>query len=232
MENNYFELPPLLDEGIIKRASRFGSAELCDGMKGMGVPNDGCLAAEILPIEKNMRMVGTACTVETKDGDNFPIHVAIYQGKPGYVLMIDGKACQERTYLGDLMGAAAKAIGFNGIVCDGFVRDRLGLEELGMPIFSRGFMQRTPSKKGPGKINTPITCGGVEVHPGDLVLGDADGVTVVPKDLIEAVLEKAEEKLEYEKNRRIKIAEYAKAREEDKVLPDLAPGWVREMLGK
>ena len=103
------------------------------------------------------------------------------------------------------MGAAAKAIGFNGIVCDGFVRDRLGLEELGMPIFSRGFMQRTPSKKGPGKINTPITCGGVEVHPGDLVLGDADGVTVVPKDLIEAVLEKAEEKLEYEKNRLIGI---------------------------
>ena len=118
MENNYFELPPLLDEEIIRRASRFGSAELCDGMKGMGVPNDGCLAAAILPIDKNMRMVGTACTVETKDGDNFPIHVAIYQGKPGYVLMIDGKACQERTYLGDLMGAAAKAIGFNGIVCE------------------------------------------------------------------------------------------------------------------
>ena len=101
-----------------------------------------------------------------------------------------------------------------------------------MPIFSRGFMQRTPSKKGPGKINTPITCGGVEVHPGDLVLGDADGVTVVPKELIEAVLAKAEEKLEYEKNRRIRIAEYAKAREEGRELPDLAPGWVREMLGR
>ena len=65
-----------------------------------------------------------------------------------------------------------------------------------------------------------------------VVLGDADGVTVVPKELIEAVLAKAEEKLEYEKNRRIRIAEYAKAREEGRELPDLAPGWVREMLGR
>lgn len=229
---NYNELPPLLDEGIIERASRFGSAELCDGMKGMNVLNDGCMAAAILPIEKHMKVVGTACTVETADGDNFPIHVAIYQGKPGYVLIIDGKACEERTYMGDLMGAAAQAVGLSGIVCDGFVRDRLGLEAIGLPIFSRGFMQRSPSKKGPGKINTAIVCGGVEVHPGDLVLGDADGVTVVPKSLIEAVLDKAEEKLDYEEKRRIKIAEFLKARDEGRELPDLAPGWVREMLEK
>ena len=197
--NNYNELPVLLDQEIIDRASAFGSAELCDGMKGLGVPNDGCMAWDIMPLEKNMKMVGTACTVETEDGDNFPIHVAIYQGKPGYVLVIDGKNYKERTYLGDLMGAAAKAIGFNGIVCDGCVRDRLGLEALDLPIFSRGILQHTPAKKGPGKINVPIMCGGVKVNPGDLILGDCDGVTVVPKELITTVLDKAEEKLEYEK---------------------------------
>ena len=232
MSNDYKELPPLLSEDIINRAKRFGSAELCDGMKGMGIPNDGCMAYDILPIDINSKMVGTACTVETKEGDNFPIHVAIYQGKPGYVLVVDGGNYKERTYLGDLMGAAAHAIGFEGIVCDGLVRDRLGLKQIGIPVFSRGFMQRTPSKKGPGKINTEIKCGDCVVQPGDLIVGDCDGVTVVPREYIEEVLQKAEEKLDYEEKRREKIAEYRQARQEGKELPNLAPKWVLDMMEK
>lgn len=230
--DNYKELPELLAPEIIKRASAFGSAELCDGMKGLGVLNDGAMSSDMMPLEKHMKVVGTACTVETEDGDNFPIHVAIYQGKPGYVLVIDGKNSKERTYLGDLMGAAAAAIGFNGIVCDGCVRDRLGLEEIGMPVFSRGIFQRTPAKKGPGRINVPVICAGVKVNPGDLVLGDCDGVTVVPRELIDTVLDKAGEKLEYERNRRLKIAEYSECRKNGKELPDLAPKWVRDMQEK
>ena len=117
-------------------------------------------------------MVGTACTVDTEDGDNFPVHVAIYQGKPGYVLVVAGKGYTERAYMGDLMGSAADAIGLAGIVVDGYVRDKTGLAALDIPIYAKGFMQRSPLKKGPGEINTIVTCAGVKVAPGDRVVGD------------------------------------------------------------
>lgn len=229
-KENYNSLPELLSEDIIKRVSALSTAQLCDGMEGIGIVRNGCMDGAIMPVKSSMRMIGTACTVETEDGDNFPIHVAIYQGKPGYVLVVDGKGYTERTYMGDLMTSAAKAIGFNGIVVDGFVRDREGLEELELPVFSRGFMQRSPMKKGPGKINVPVTCGGITVNPGDLVIGDYDGVTVIPRERILEVLEKAEGKNDYEFKRRETIEEYARCRAQGKELPNIAPTWVTEML--
>lgn len=230
MNEKYRELPPLIDEVVIERARQLGSSQLCDGMKGLGIKRDGCMDADIMPIDENLKMVGTASTVETADGDNFPIHVAIYQSRPGYVLLIDGKGYKERTYLGDLLGGAAKAIGIVGIVVDGFVRDKVGLKAMGFPVYSRGFMQRSPSKKGPGAINCPIMCGGVEVNPGDLVVGDCDGVTVVPRDKILAVLDASEKKLQYEEKRRVDIEEYEQCRKDGKPLPNLAPDWVLDML--
>ena len=227
---NYNDFPELLDDYIVQCASKFGSAELADGMQGLGYPNDGCLDASILPIDVNSRMVGTAATVETQDGDNFPIHVAIYQSKPGYVLIIDGKACADRAYLGDLIGGAANAVGLEGIVVDGLVRDREGLRDIGIPVYSRGYQQRGPTKIGPGKINTSIECAGVAVQPGDLVVGDADGVTVVPREHIAEVLEKAEIKKKYEEKRREALAEYCRCKKEGLPLPELAPKWVLDML--
>lgn len=231
MNNTYFPLPPLIGEEVIQRAKQFSSAELCDGMKDLNISRDGAMDASLMPIDPSLHMVGTASTVETSDGDNFPIHVALYQSKPGYVLIIDGKNYTERPYMGDLMGATAKAVGLSGVVVDGCVRDRVGLKEIELPIYAKGFIQRGPSKQGPGKINVPIMCAGVLVYPGDLVVGDYDGVTVVPQEHIEAVLLAAEKKKAYEKNRRAVIAEYAKSRALGKELPQLAPDWVLEMLG-
>lgn len=228
----YNKLPDIIPEEIINRVKKLSPAQLCDGMKTLGLLRDGCMDAGIMPIDESKIMVGTACTVNTEDGDNFPIHVAIYQGKPGYVLVVSGKAYTERAYMGDLMGAAADAIGLNGIVVDGYVRDKIGLRDLNIPIYSRGFMQRGPGKKGPGEINTVITCGGVKVEPGDLVFGDYDGVTVVPRNMIEAVIENAEKKDAYEVERRKTISEYAKCLAEGKELPDIAPGWVTDMQEK
>lgn len=230
MNQNYNSMPPLVDEGYIERARKLGSAELCDGMKGLGIYRNGCMDSKIKPIDDQLKMIGTATTVETDNGDNLPIHIAIYQGKPGYVLCIDGKSFTENAYLGDLMGSAAKAIGFEGIVIDGLVRDKLGLKEMELPVFSNGYMQGTPAKKNPGKVNVPIKCGGIEVCPGDLIVGDYDGVTVVPRDRIEEVLLAAEAKLDYEEKRREKIAQYIKCKEEGKELPDLTPGWVKDMI--
>lgn len=229
---NYKELPPLLPYDIIERASKLSSAQLADGMKGLGIQRDGCMDVGILPVNKNMRIIGTASTVSTNEGDNFPIHVAIYQGQPGYVLVIDGKGHEEHAYIGDLMVSAADAIGLNGIIVDGCVRDKTTLIKLGFPVFAKGFMQRGPIKKEPGEINTEVSCGGIKVQPGDLVLGDYDGVTVVPRDLIQTALEMAEKKSAYEVERRILINEYKKCREEGKKTPDLAPGWVNDMKEK
>ena len=229
-DKKYFDLPALIPEDIITRVKKLSPAQLCDGMSSLGIPRNGCMDANLLPLDDSKLMVGTACTVDTEDGDNFPIHVAIYQGKPGYVLVVAGKGYTERAYMGDLMGGAAAAIGLSGIIIDGYVRDKTGLAELDIPIYAKGLMQRSPAKKGPGEINTIVTCAGVKVTPGDLVVGDYDGVTVIPRDRIEEVLVAAEKKEDYEQKRRLAIEEYRKCKAEGRELSNLAPAWVTEML--
>lgn len=224
------EYPELLPDEIIERASKLSPALLCDGMKGLGIPFDGAMSYDILPVDLNMKVIGTACTVSTDSGDNLPIHVSLYTAKPGYVMVIDGKGHKEHPYFGDLMMSTAKAVGLKGMIVDGLVRDREGCIELGLPVFAKGFMQRGPVKKNPGEINYPIVCGGVPVNPGDLILGDADGVTVVPRERIEEVLANAEKKLAYELERREKIALYEKKRINGEELFNLAPKWVLDML--
>lgn len=228
----YNPLPELIPADILKRFEKLSPAQLCDGMEKLGIPRTGCMDASLMPVDPDKIMIGTACTVDTMEGDNFPIHVAIYQGQPGYVLVVAGKGYQDRAYMGDLMAGAAAAIGLNGIVIDGCVRDKHGLRDLSIPVYSKGFMQRSPSKKGPGRINTEVECAGVLVRPGDLIIGDYDGVTVVPRDMLEKVLHAAEEKDAYEAKRREAIADYEDCRLKGKPLPNLAPKWVTEMLEK
>ena len=232
MSNNYNEFPEPLSDDIIERAKKLNPALLCDGMKGLGIPMDGCMDASILPVnpDPNMVMVGTAMTVSTNFGDNFPIHVATYTAKPGFVMVIDGKEYKERPYFGDLIMGAAKAVGLAGMVINGYCRDKQGCIAMNFPVFSKGLLQRGVLKKDPGKINDIIECGGVRVKPGDLVVGGADGVTVVPREHIEEVLAKAEEKSAYEEARDAAIAAYNKAKEEGSELPQLAPQWVLDLL--
>lgn len=229
----YNPMPELLPEDVIERAKKLNPALLCDGMKGMGIPMDGCMEASMMPVDPNTPlMVGTAITVETDNGDNFPIHVATYSSKPGYVMVVDGKGYRERPYFGDLIVHAAKAVGLAGIVIDGYTRDRQGCIELGFPVFSRGFMQRGVLKKDPGNMNIPVQCGGLTVNPGDLVMGGPDGVTVVPRDKVYEVLEKAEEKAAYEDDRDATIDEYTRCVAEGKEPPQLAPQWVVDMMAE
>lgn len=228
----YKKLPELIPEELIQRAKKLSPAQICDGMKGMGIVRDGCMDADMMPVDESKIMIGTAYTVDTKEGDNFPIHVALYQGEPGYVMVISGKGYKEKSYLGDLIGSAAEAIGLNGIVVDGLVRDKLGLKALKVPIYSKGYMQRGPGKEDAGEINTVVTCAGIKVEPGDLVIGDYDGVTVIPRAQIEEVLEKAEKKDEYEAERRRIIDDYATSAAKGNKLPELAPPWVIEMKEK
>jgi regulator of RNase E activity RraA len=172
-------------------------------------------------------MAGTAATVSTEEGDNYAVNAGIYNGKPGYVLVVDGKGNKERAHIGDLMARTAKAIGFRGIVIDGLVRDKIDIKKIGLPVFCRGFIQRKPTQMRSGELNTVISCGGLQVSPGDLVFGDWDGVTVVPRRHIEKVLKKAEEKLESEVKREKLIIKYEEAKELGEKLPDLTPDWLK-----
>lgn len=226
---DYNDLPALLSKDIIDRVKRLSPAQLCDGMEKLDIYRNGCMDADLMPLDENKIMIGTACTVDTDKGDNFPIHIAVYNSKPGYVLIVSGKGYTERTYIGDLLGATAEAVGLNGIVVDGYVRDKIGLSNLNIPIYSKGIMQRTPAKKGPGKINTVVKCAGIDVAPGDFVVGDCDGVTVVPRDMIDQVLEFAEQKALYEENRRKTIDEYIACLKQGKELIDIEPSWIKDI---
>lgn len=226
---------PLLPEEVIARVEKLNVPLLLDGVKAakIDIPNGGCMEAAVMPVERGMFVAGTAMTVETCDGDNFPIHVASYmEHEDGYVMVIDGKGCEDRAYFGDLIMGACQATGFKGMVIDGLTRDRDGNIELNFPVYSKGFSPRGPIKKSEGNINTPIMCAGVRVEPGDLVVGDSDGVCVIPKQYIETVLAEAEKKLDYENKRNETIAAYRKAKAEGKPLPQLAPQWVLDMLNK
>jgi 4-hydroxy-4-methyl-2-oxoglutarate aldolase len=227
---NYFQLPEPIPQEILDRFRKLSPAQLCDGMQSLGIARSGCMDDDLMPLDAHKVMLGTAYTVDTEDGDNFPIHVAIYQGRPGYVLVVAGKGYRERAYIGDLMAGAAQAVGLNGLVIDGCVRDKLPLAELDIPVYAKGFMPRSPAKQGPGKINAPVHCAGVDVAPGDLVFGDYDGVSVVPRERLLDVLEAAEKKEAYEAKRREVLAEYSRCRSSGEPLPELAPTWVTDLL--
>ncbi|MGO4763245.1 RraA family protein [Cupriavidus sp. 2KB_3] len=125
-------------------------------------------------------LCGPAVTVRVRPGDNLMIHKALMMVQPGDVLVIDGGADVTQALVGGLMRTTCVAKRLGGLVIDGAIRDLLEWAEDGMPIFARGHTHRGPSKDGPGEINVPVSCAGMAVLPGDLIVGDADGVIAVP----------------------------------------------------
>ncbi|WP_342050165.1 MULTISPECIES: RraA family protein [unclassified Cupriavidus] len=143
-------------------------------------------------------LCGPAVTVRVRPGDNLMIHKALMMVQPGDVLVIDGGADVTQALVGGLMRTTCIAKQLGGLVIDGAVRDLLEWAEEGMPIFARGHTHRGPSKDGPGEINIPISCAGMAVLPGDLIVGDADGVIAVPAAEAEDVLRRTQAHLERE----------------------------------
>ena len=148
------------------------------------------------------------------------IHAAMSMAKPGDVLVIDGKGDRSCALMGSIMINACKKLGLAGVVLDGAHRDTEELRELGFPVYSVGANPNGPTKFVPGRINWPISCGGVAVHPGDLVVGDADGVVVVEREKAESLLELAAKKVAEERSR---IADIVAGR-------NLRPKWLDASL--
>ena len=147
-------------------------------------------AVGLKPYHGDLRTVlcGPAITVRVRPGDNLMIHKAMFLAEPGDVIVVDGAGDQTQALVGGLMRASAMAKRIGGFVLNGAVRDVVEWAEGGMPMFAMGHTHRGPSKDGPGEINVPIACAGLAVGPGDLVLGDADGVIAIPAADLETVL--------------------------------------------
>ena len=154
----------------------------------------GALPSTIKPVSADWYVCGPALTVLSPPKDNLWLHRALYQGEPGDVMVVDTGSFHEAGYWGEIMTQAAIQVGLAGLVIDGCVRDGKLLEELGMPIFSTGLCIRGTgkSREALGGVNVPIRIGEIWIFPGDLVVGDRDGVCVVPQARIEEVLDKAD----------------------------------------
>ena len=171
------------------------------------VPRQGTMDSGIKPIDPKSRMLGRAVTVQCYPGDNLALHQGIYAAEPGDVLILDCHGYTEAGHFGDIMALACQMRGIAGVVIDGSCRDSEDIKELGLPVFVRGFNPSGTVKASLGKVNVPVTCGGVRVNPGDMVLGDCDGVVVIPREKEDQVFEKAQAKFAKEE----KLVEELKA---------------------
>lgn len=153
----------------------------------------GALPSNIKPVAPHLRVLGPAFPVKSPPGDNLHLHHAIYAARPGDVLVVDCGGGDEFGYWGEVMSVAAHAVGLGGLVISGGVRDSDKLGTLGFPVFAGNICIRGTVKdpNGAGSLGKPVRIGDVEIAAGDIVLGDADGVVVVPAPRFEDVLSKS-----------------------------------------
>lgn len=142
-------------------------------------------AVDILPVNKSpVSVCGNAVTVNARSGDNLMIHKALQFLQPGDVLVVDGGGDISRALFGEIMMTVAKSRGAIGAVFDAAIRDVEAFEKHQFPCWARGINMRGPFKDGPGSINVPISIGGMIVNPGDVILGDCDGIIALPPELV------------------------------------------------
>lgn len=161
------------------------------GAATLGESGGRVMAPRIRAVYPTARLAGPACTVECTPGDNLAVHVAAATAAPGSVLVVTVGPERERGYWGEVLTTLAETRGIAGLVIDGGVRDVTALEAHGFPVFSALVALRGAAKVAPGRIGAPVSVGDVEVRAGDWVVGDADGVTVVPEESLAGVVDAA-----------------------------------------
>ena len=155
----------------------------------------GTMHAAIKPVGPGMNFAGQALTAQTMVGDNGTLHYALAKAWDGCVMVVDARAHLETAVWGGILTTAAKAKGIVAVVIDGAVRDVAELCESGIAIYARGVIPNGPHKGFGGSINTPIQCAGVPVNPGDLVVGDQDGVVVIRPDQLPGLMERCKARI-------------------------------------
>jgi 4-hydroxy-4-methyl-2-oxoglutarate aldolase len=173
-------------ETTLERFLVFDPATLYEaaGLRGMVDPS-------IRPAWLGARICGVAATVECPPADNLMLHHAVAVAKPGEVIVANAGGYLLTGAWGEILTVAAQAKGVAGLVIDSAVRDIAAISERSFPVFSRGLAIGAATKQRPGRMNVPIQFGGVMVHPGDIVFGDADGLVIIPQEQVEEVYEAA-----------------------------------------
>jgi regulator of RNase E activity RraA len=143
------------------------------------------------PYHRPAPLAGTAVTVLTRGGDNLAILRAFEFCRPGDVMVVDAGADVTNAVIGGILSFYGASIGLAGMVIDGAIRDVAEIRERAFPVYARGVNHRGPYKDGPGAINVPVTVGGMVVQPGDLVVGDQDGLVAFAPDMAASLIEKA-----------------------------------------
>jgi len=153
---------------------------------------------QLRPMHKSAKLLGPAFTVRTRAGDNLMVHKAIDLAQPGDVIIVDAGGEMTQAIIGEIMMRLAMKKKLAGFVIDGAIRDSAAFYGEDYPCFARGATHRGPYKEGPGEINVPVTVGGMVVYPGDILIGDADGLVAVPLDDAEEICALATAQLERE----------------------------------
>lgn len=176
----------MLTQDEIAHFRSLPTGNVCDA-NGKG----GNMDSGIKPIDPRSKLVGPAVTVQCQPADNLILHKAIYEAAPGSVLVIDAHGYTEAGPFGGIMSTACMARGIAGVILDGACRDANEIQDMGFPFFIRALNPGGTVKESLGPINQTIQCGGVIVRPGDLVVGDRDGVVVIEQEKARDVLKRA-----------------------------------------
>lgn len=172
-------------------------------------------AVGLLPYHSGGFLIGTALTVKTRNGDNLAIHAALKLARPGDVLVIDGGGDTSQALIGEIILTHAESIGVAGFVIDGAIRDVGAIRLSPLPCYARAVTHRGPYKNGPGALNIPVSIGGSVVQPGDLIVGDEDGIVALGPDTARRILPAIRQQEEHERQKiaafRASILSLAKA---------------------
>lgn len=173
---------------IIAALRKIATAHLSDNMHRLHA-----IGPDLWPCHRGGRMVGTALTVKVSPGDNLMVHKAIDIVRPGDVVVVDAGGINTQAIIGEIMSAIAERNGAAGMVIDGAIRDADALALSSFPVYAGGVTHRGPYKNGPGEINVPVVIGNAVVNPGDIIIGDDDGLLALPQALAAETIKLAQD---------------------------------------